>query len=390
MIKQPVSKVNLFLFGILLILVLPIAACWDRMEIEERGFVLGMGLDLIREGGDRWYEVTSQIAVPSQGMGGQAGGGGGGGGEMAPSWNVTTRSRDSLTAALGQDITRADKTPSFTHMRVLVIGEEMARSGLNQVMDFFMRTRDIRLRVKVLLAEGKAKKVLDVKPRISTINALYLNRLTENNKQNFAMATQMDLGKLMRSIHEDVPFILPRVKAGQDDVEISGAGLFKKSRMVGWIDKPTVEGIQWVTNQVFGGQLVARTFQVAQIKPTFQITGAKSKVHPRYDQGLITFHVDIKVEGILTEKGTSGHVFNSRYLAQVEQLLAEEIEHTVKNSVTVMQQQYSADVFGFGTHLERRYPGLWREIGDRWEDVFPTVDVLVHARVQIRRVGTSK
>ncbi|HEU5141468.1 MAG TPA: hypothetical protein VFT51_15950, partial [Bacillales bacterium] len=42
--------------------------CWDRVEIEDRGFVTAIGLDLVEQGhGDKHpiYAVTSQLVVPS-------------------------------------------------------------------------------------------------------------------------------------------------------------------------------------------------------------------------------------------------------------------------------------------------------------------------------------
>ena len=47
----------------LFMLVWPLAGCWDRIEIEERGFVVGTALDAAEDG---QIKLTFQIVVPTQ------------------------------------------------------------------------------------------------------------------------------------------------------------------------------------------------------------------------------------------------------------------------------------------------------------------------------------
>ncbi len=48
------------------LVVIPLAGCWDRVEIEDRGFVVGAALDLPDEGTEEnKIKLTNQFVVPS-------------------------------------------------------------------------------------------------------------------------------------------------------------------------------------------------------------------------------------------------------------------------------------------------------------------------------------
>lgn len=59
------------LTGLLLCLALFATGCWDRVEIEERGFVVGAGIDVAGEDDADKYILTFQFVIPGglQGMG---------------------------------------------------------------------------------------------------------------------------------------------------------------------------------------------------------------------------------------------------------------------------------------------------------------------------------
>ena len=68
--------------------------------------------------------------------------------------------------------------PSFGHTKVLVIGEEAAREGLKDTIDFFHRHRELSRRMKLVIANGDAHEVIKVSPEIEEL-ADYLDNLIE-------------------------------------------------------------------------------------------------------------------------------------------------------------------------------------------------------------------
>ncbi|MDY8026334.1 Ger(x)C family spore germination protein, partial [Paenibacillus polymyxa] len=125
-------------FRLLLVLLVPmlLSGCWERQELNEMAFVLGMGLDKAESG----YKVTLQVVIPSA-IASQAAGGTGGAGVpvIVSSFTVPTiyeaQRKYNLVSA---------RASYYGHIRILVIGEELARAGIKEVLDMLKRSREPR------------------------------------------------------------------------------------------------------------------------------------------------------------------------------------------------------------------------------------------------------
>ncbi|HZG17237.1 MAG TPA: Ger(x)C family spore germination protein, partial [Candidatus Bathyarchaeia archaeon] len=118
--------------------------CWSRKEMNDIAIVMGIGIDKV---GDE-YLLSTQIVNPSQVA--QRGSGG------MPMSSVTTYSTKGKSLLEG--IRRLTKlTPRklyFAHIRVLAIDEHLAKDGLQDVLDFFMRQQEIRTDFYVIITKN--------------------------------------------------------------------------------------------------------------------------------------------------------------------------------------------------------------------------------------------
>src|SRR5690606_19541113 len=97
---------------------LGLTGCWDRVEIDQRGFVVGVGIDAAPEPENeeqqakkgKKYRGTYQIIKPS-GLSSTTGGKGGGGGQDTH-FDITVE-EDSLPAITSRISTRVGRSPFF-------------------------------------------------------------------------------------------------------------------------------------------------------------------------------------------------------------------------------------------------------------------------------------
>lgn len=50
-------------------------------------------------------------------------------------------------------------------------------------------------------------------------------------------------------------------------------------------------------------------------------------------------------------------------------------------------QELNADIFGFGEAVRRKYPKQWKQLEDKWDEIFPTLEVNMVVDAKIRRTG---
>lgn len=370
--------------GLALLLAILAAGCWDVRDIEDYGFILGMGIDASPEARQE-LRFTFEVVMPAQAATGGGQSGAAAGQQLSPFWNMVVKEK-TMGKALDVAASRMYQRPSLEHLRVVVLGEDVGRRGLSDVLDFLLRCGEVRRRVAVYVVSGEAEKALSVKPRVDPVNAVYLANLQNNDRENSSIPQRMDLGQVSRSIHEDRPFIVPRLVPGKEDVIISGGAVFKKARLVGWVTPVEVEGIRWITGRIPGGRVAG---EVGGKSITYHIMQSKSSIKPRVQDGRLSLQVEIESEGMLAEKESQASALSPTFVDQCEQAIARQIEGSAAGAIKKLKH-YGADVFGFGRAVERNYPNYWIEISPRWEEYFRAVDVNVHATVHIRRIGVVR
>jgi spore germination protein KC len=50
-------------------------------------------------------------------------------------------------------------------------------------------------------------------------------------------------------------------------------------------------------------------------------------------------------------------------------------------------QTLNADIYGIGTSVHREYPKEWKELKNRWNELFPDIELDVQVKVHIPATG---
>jgi spore germination protein KC len=80
---------------------------------------------------------------------------------------------------------------------------------------------------------------------------------------------------------------------------------------------------------------------------------------------------------------------NPTDVKMVQQEAEKDLENRVKLALKEVQKGLKADIFGFAEAFHRKYPEQWAAAKDRWDQIFPNVEVKVDAKVNILRPGVS-
>jgi spore germination protein KC len=52
-----------------------------------------------------------------------------------------------------------------------------------------------------------------------------------------------------------------------------------------------------------------------------------------------------------------------------------------------VQKEMKADILGLAQDFHRFYPKQWNKVKDRWDEVFPSIQILTEVDVNINRPG---
>jgi len=384
-------------FLLLLISIIFLSGCWDRKEINQIGFAVGLGID--KDGNN--YQITTQMALPALLEGG-------GGGDEPPVWVVGGKGR-TIFEAIRDVNTRSARRPFWGHLNVIVIGEEVAKDGLIPVIDLLSRGQELRRSNYIVVAQGKARDILEAQPKLESINAIFISHLIEN-RTGQSVAPAVTVNDLLVTLSSSgIESVLPRISAlGQESflppkkeesgdsqegekkpkgiLELRGAGIFKNDKLIDWMDEETTRGYLWVRGQVKGGIVVVESPSEPGTNISLEIKSNKSKITPRVEKGKIA--IDIYISSTLNLVENAGFVSleSENDIQDLRQRTSEAIRKEINKAIEKAQEN-QADFLGLGEHVRVQYPDMWREL--QWSEVLQTMEISVYTEAVIQQAAMT-
>lgn len=391
-------KVILLLF---IILTLLNAGCWSRREVEELAITGAVAFDKVTtEDGRDKYRVAMLIFKP-----GQMGGGAqqkGGVVSLAPYW-ILTALGDNLYDAGTNLFTRSPRICFVAHSDVIIIGDRLAREdGISSVMDLILRKREFRLRSYLFFIKGEALKALEAVPELEPTLSQELVRMTEKALPTESKAYVADVKEFANSLLSDgrdavsgkievfpVPEKLPSPAGKQqpeNSVRLTGAAVFRGSKLAGWLSDEEAKGLLYVTNKAKGGIIPLKLPGSKQGDFAFEMIRARTKIIPLIQNGNISIRMEVKTEGNVGIVADRAPIDKPEEIKKMEKIVSSEIKRIIQKTVR-KSQALETDIFGFGDTVHRKYPRVWKEIRKEWREIYPYLPVEIKVEAKIRGTG---
>lgn len=379
-----------------------LAGCWDRVELGERLYALTVGLDQplpeTSPGGGGGesprYRVAIEIAIwrslrqgpsgDSGAGGGGQGGGGVGGPKDKPAWILASTS-DSVGEALDNLRNRSYRPISLAQLKVVVLGEGVARRGIDELLDFLERNQEVQRRVRLAVAQGDALEVLRTPVVVDQLVGFVLPRFIRAGP-DFGRVPAATLGEAMAAHEGKQSFAVPRVRTSGHELVVEGAGVLRGDRLAGWLDGRESRGLAWATGHLSGGIIEFPCLIRRGEHHSVRAAGGRRAVKVRLVGGRPVFRLSVTTRVDLLE--SSHHVESLEVVRKVETAVAGVIREEI-DSALAAGKRYRADVFGFGQALRLAEPDFWDKVKDHWDDYFARearVEV-TEVRARVRHVG---
>lgn len=375
-----------------------VTGCWDRHELNEVSFVLAIGAD--RTPPDPEYLFTQLIAVP-RALGGPVEGAGGA--REKPYYLVKTRGA-ALSLAMGAITDFTPRILFINHARAMVLGEALARGGVEEALERALRCWQCRPTVEILIARSRAEDVLGkADPRLEQFPSEAITgllRKTEGPRLAFPVTLREFVMVLLAEGKDPVAPVLGTVspyppggrwerqeEPSREELAITGMAVFRGAQLQGFLEGGTARGAMWV----FGKMRDRYAFNPANGRPvTLMNVTSRGKLRPVINGERIIMNLEVEARGILSDWPELKHRLEPQTIKFLEKYAASAIAGEILDTLSLVQKQYRADIFGFGAAIERRDPSRWRSLKDRWYEVYPELETRVKVKVTIREPGSTR
>ncbi|MEF3303058.1 Ger(x)C family spore germination protein [Paenibacillus sp. GYB003] len=358
------------------------AGCWDRREIEERTSVVAVAIDKSAEH-PGMILLTVQIPIPIRIAGSGLGSGGGGGGGKsvktmsATGWTVVDAFQN-LQKRLNQEL-------FYGHTRIIAIGEDVAKSGVSQILDPFRRDPQIRRLLWPIVVQGEGRQLLEATPTLEQIPTVFIMTLIENGARKGSIP-DVNLGDFYidLSTGSREPY-LNYVQVNKDDIKWSGVALFLDDRMIGKLDERDTWRVMRVREKKDGGNIVfpfkGNSDHLATIN-TELVSSGKSIT---FRDGKPVVRIMVRLESNLLEKTFDADLMNPETISQLERDAVRYLEENTANLVRKLQREYKTDTLGIGSYIKAHHPAEWKRMD--WKKQFPETDIRINYEVRLRNTG---
>lgn len=409
---------RIIIVAVLIISTLITTGCFGAHEVDEILYVMVLGFDKNKTQEGK-YDMTFQIAAPreiaAEGSKGE---------EVSV---VLTITAETLAEARTLLNSIGSRSAIWSHIKVIVIGDELAREGVMNILGPINRFREFRGSVYIVVVNGDTAQnfIRKNKPKIDIIpSRFYEAMMMSADETSYYPRTNLYdfYGRLKSgsaapiaalggvpsaetttqpSEKRNPPSRADSYKAGnipqagrdtKDDggggaVEFLGTAVFLRDKMVG-----TLSGQESRLAAILSGKFERGLFSIDDpLEPKKNINvnlrlGRSPKLSADIIDGKAYLRAKIFLEGEQTSI-TSGINYEVK---EYRPLLEQQITFLIKRDMLAMlrkTQGMKGDVVGFGYHARSNFRTLDEFMKIDWEELYSQAEIEVEVETKIRRTG---
>lgn len=392
--------------------------CLGSMETDESAFVLAVGFDKSKKEAGK-LDVTFQVAVPralaSEGAKPE---------DMSVTTTVTV---DTLGEARGLLNSMVARAPSWSHTKVIIIGDELAKQGLGEVLGPITRFREFRGSMLLLVVNNDTAQNLIKKhtPKVDALPSRYyetmlltagesgyyihtnlhefyvklkdgsaapvlplagLNKFSETVEP---LQRKRALGKADAFGAGNIPRASDEKGGGQagTPVEIIGAAVFHKDKMAGILSSQETRMMEVLRGNFEQGYLAVEDPLLPQKTVSLGIRlGEKPKLKVDFSGERATLTADVFIEAEITNLASGTNYEMKEYRTLLEEQISQSLRRKMLDMLARTQTMKS-DVVGFGYVARTKFRTQDEYQQLEWDEVYSQADVEVKVTTRIRRTG---
>ncbi|WP_219838422.1 Ger(x)C family spore germination protein [Paenibacillus sp. R14(2021)] len=359
------------LTAIFLFMTLLLSGCSDSRELNNVAVVLATGIKKVNEG----VQVSLLIAIP------MSTNNGGSSPEKNPYYVETSMGRNILDA--DQNIqNHSSRILRFSHRRIILIHENIAKAGITEVLDFINRNLESRLSTQVYVTRNE---ITDILKAHSELDKITSEHIREIGKIMGFSVTARELLSEINSKGKDP--ILPVVHYDHGKVSISSFAVFHDNTMKFETKKNETIGVCWLKKNCLKGKTL--TYPVEGGYVSILITKQHFKIKTLLKGATPEFSIQVKGRGIIREGEQINKLQNKRENQELEGQLEEQIRNNIK-SILDKSFAHGSDSFGFGNYARIFHNTSWEsKWKNNWEQRLHSIHTNIDVKFVLEQTGLN-
>lgn len=387
-------KKKIIFFIIIIISVNLLVGCWSKKELSDIAITSAIGIDKMEDE----YLVTAQIINPSEVAGNKP----------------SDRSEVSTYRTTGKTIFEALRKLTHSaprkiylgHMMILMIGEELAKEGIGEILDFFSRDSEVRTDFYMVIAkDSKATDLLNILTPLERIPGHKIHYALETAEKSWASIKTVQLDELISILVSDGKEAVitsisstgnPESANTSDNVKevdasniiiVDKIAVLNGDKVVGWLNQDESHGYNAIIGNIKNSVITIPCEKEGNL--AVEILRTKSSIKSKIEDGTPKINIKFEMEANIADVECDTDITSLEEIRKIEKTLENEMKKHIKSSIE-KAQSLESDVFGFGLDIYRKHPKEFKKLKDNWDEEFKNIDVNIDVKAEIKGTGTIK
>ena len=332
---------------------------WDRVEMENRAYVIALGIDTGENAAFAVHlSIMDVVALET-------------GGEDAPKI-LHSAEGDSLATALASAAKKIPDTPYFGHTKAILLGSGLLEHPalLSQTVDTLNRNPDINISTMIAATKALAGEVMACEDTGKNLLKMYLS-----NNHNFTV--QLDLEGLSAALRQDKSALIPIISLVNDESEELGVAVIKNMALAGYIREADMAGYPWLTGNAAGTRVSLKDGSAS----TFEVEKSRVKYRFQEKNGKLHLNAEITANGNIV-----GASLNPDPSKPLELNFSTKIQSNVEKAFKIFQKDFGIDALELKDRLKKHYPALYAKYGNNWDETFAQITFTSNVNLKIEKL----
>jgi len=380
------NKIKLPILAVAFIAILFLTGCWDNNDVSDVAIVTAIGIDKLEDGR---LAMTWQILKPEAAQPGMEGG------QAGKAYTNYTAAGLTLNEAHKELIRISGRKPFYGHIQIILLGEKLAKDGIAEFIDIFERQYEFNQTVKVLLTKDMtAQELLEAESDLENLPAIHLMNLVEANIFT-GKVIDLPFFKLVMELEREgrstvISALSSKSKNDKStikEMQIEYAGIFRKGKLIGYINTVQVQSLLFIANQIRQTLITTEHPLSPDKQISVEIVRGQAKREVSLSEGRIKGIVYVDALARIAEVHETQYSLKPDIAKIIESETAGRIKQNLVTLIDMAQDNYGTDIFGFGELVYKNEYGFWKSVKDDWDEYFVHMPIDVFVDVKIKRAG---
>lgn len=385
------KKILISIFALLLIF--SCSGCWNKVELNNYAIVTGISVDY--EDGE--YLVSFLITNSAKSE------------SESNSKNIDAviykGKGKSIYSAIKEISLISPKELYIEHLSILILSEDIAKRGLYNALDFFVREPTAKNEFYVVLSKDKAIDVLEILSPLSDFESQNIADNLESSEKLQGSISLVYFNDLISDLLKEGKNpsingikIIGNPNKGSNKksletsniknyIKIGTLGIFKGDKLITWTTKEESIGINIINNKI------NETIETFNCKDGYIVIGTEefsTKISVSLENNKPKAKIISKGNAVIHETNCNIDLNDKSTMNKLEKGFENELKKSVKKSIMIAQK-YKTDVFGFGNLFYKNYYNYYKNIKSNWdENVFPKMQFEIEMNINLESKGSAE